>query len=110
MEFKTTFSREYLQGVFTRVKTDHVKRAVEGYAGVVQRTAQQGGLRATVDFSTLNEIIKQYAIYKITVEDIVEGLRLKCPGCKVEYEEKWEPSPLNPNQMDKKSGITIDWS
>ncbi len=110
MDFSTTFSAEYLRGQFVHMKMNKIQQVVEQIAGVALRSAQQGGLHTMVDFSSVDSYIRQSGIYKITIEDIVEGLRLKCPGCKVQYEELWEPSPRNPNQMDKKAGITIDWS
>lgn len=110
MDFTTTFSAEYLRGVFTSTRMKCLENIVNQLAQTVVQYASKGETSAMISSAIVDMHSRNSNDYKISTEDIVEGLRLKCPGCKVQYEEVWEPSPRNPNQMYKKSGITIDWS
>ncbi len=110
METKETISRDYLRTERARylenlriaAMTKHVQR----YAAVVLSAAREGKTKYTVDVP----IVSQDSEYKVTKDDIIEAYRAKFPDCRIEYGESWEPSPRNPNQLNKKTGIIIDWS
>jgi hypothetical protein len=111
MEFKDTFSREFLQNEQTRFKEllriQSVTQHVNQHSGMVVGAARDGKTQYTVEMSSSGVRCGNYVP---TVDDLLEGYRLKFPDCRVEYGETWEPLPRNPNQMVKKSGIIIDWS
>ena len=111
MEFKQVFSREYLQTERARyheaVRVQAVMRHVESHHQLILGAAREGKTHYTIE-TTPDGF--QCGGYTPTIEDLLEGYRIKFPDCKVEYGESWEPSPRNPNQMNRKSGIIIDWS
>lgn len=112
MEFKQTFNREFLRTAYERAleqqRIQAITRWVEQASPHVLQSATLGKTQYTVDVHDRSGI--HPSNYIPTPEELVEGFRLKFPDCKVEYEETWEASPRNPNQMNKKSGIIIDWS
>lgn len=81
---------------------------VNQVSGPIYAAAQNGQTKYVIDTIATNGVLSHQ--YKPTTEELVEALKLKCPGCSVEFSETWEPSPRNPNQMNKKSGIIIDWT
>jgi hypothetical protein len=111
MEFKETFSREFLQDERARFLkviriaaiTTHIQQTYQRVLGA----AREGKTEYTVETSPGGFRVGDYTA---TADDLLEGYRAKFPGCKVEHGETWEASPRNPNQMNKKSGIIIDWS
>jgi hypothetical protein len=48
----------------------------------------------------------------ITNADLVEALKVKCPGCYVDYQEQWVNIEVGPGRETRelKKGIYIDWS
>lgn len=104
-----TYSREFLQAERCRFREEIRQKAIQQFVRqtemLVVGAAREGKTQYTMDTTTLPS-----GNYVLTTDDLVEGYRAKFPGCKVEYGETWEPSPRNPNQMNKKSGIVIDWS
>lgn len=111
MEFKETFSREFLQNEQARFReaqrVQAVTTHVNQYSGLIVGAAREGKTHYTLDMTSGGF---RYGNYELTTDDLLQGYRAKFPGCKVEYGETWEPSPKNPNQMNKKAGIVIDWS
>lgn len=111
MEFKQVLSREYLQTERVRhlesLRVQAVMQHVNQYGQYVVMAAREGKTQYTID---TNPNAISCGNYIPTIDDLLEGYRTKFPDCKVEYGETWEQSPKNPNQMNKKSGIIIDWS
>jgi hypothetical protein len=111
MEFKETFSREALQCArqqyLVAIRLEAIKRHVEQTFRLVLIAAQQGKTQFTIETQPDGFRVGDYTA---TPDDLLEGYRAKFPDCRVEYGETWEPSARNPNQMNKKSGIIIDWS
>lgn len=111
MEFSQTISREFLQNEQVRFKEllriQSVMQHVNKYSHMIVEKARDGKTQYTIE-------VRNYRIQLdnciVTVDDLLEGYRLKFPDCKVDYKETWEPCLRNPNQMNKKSGIIIDWS
>lgn len=105
------FSRNYLQTERARhheqLRVQAVMQHVNQYGQDVVMAARQGKTQYTIDTKPSGI---QCGNYTPTVDDLLEGCRVKFPDCKVEYGETWEQCPRNPNQMNKKSGIIIDWS
>lgn len=112
MDFKQTFNREYLRTAYERAleqqRIETITRWVEQVSRQVLHSASIGKTQYTVEVRDRSGI--QTSEYIPTNEELVEAFRIKFPDCKVEYGETWEPAPRNPNQMNKKSGIIIDWS
>jgi len=105
-----TYSREFLQGEVKRVKNLAITRLVNDLSqNILERARLTYAQKYTIELTKIQQRIPQNES-KPTIEEIVEGFRLKFPGCKVELEEIWEPCLLNHNQMNKKAGITVDWS
>lgn len=112
MEFKQTFNREYLRTAHARAleqqRIQAITQWVEQSTGQIVHAANTGKTQYTIEYPIRSGI--QTSNYMPTPEDLIDAFRLKFPDCRVEYGETWEPSPRNPNQMNKKSGIIIDWS
>ena len=108
-----TFSREYLQTERARylksVRDELIRNHIGQHTGLILGAARDGRIQQTVSIVEL-ELRVHHSQYTLTIDDLLEGYRAKFPDCKVEYGETWEASPKNPNQMNKKSGIVIDWS
>ena len=114
MEFRETFSREFLAGVYekhraeTRLNT--IQRFVEQMCAQVVQSAMLGKTRHMIEVRNERATGWTGEQYVPTNEDLIEGFRAKFPGCNVQYEESWVTLPRTPNQMHKKSGIIVDWS
>lgn len=112
MEFTQTFNREFLRTAYERAleqqRIQTITRWVEQASPLVLQSATLGKTQYTVEVRDTRGL--QTSNYIPTPEELVEAFRLKFPDCRVEYGETWESSPKNPNQMNKKSGIIIDWS
>lgn len=111
MEFKETFSRTMMQSARQQylavIRREAITRHVENYSRFALVAAQQGKTQFTIETQPDGFRVGDYTA---TPDDLLEGYRAKFPDCRVEYGETWEPSARNPNQMNKKSGIIIDWS
>jgi hypothetical protein len=110
MEFQQTFSKQFLQGIPTETlrlkRISAIKRCVESVGHHILAAAVSGHTRYTVEVKDN----VTYDGYKVTTADLIEGLTVKFPGCSIEVGESWDPDVRNPNQMNRKSGIIIDWS
>ena len=111
VKMEKTYSREFLQAERSRFREEIRQKAIHSHVyqnwQFVLGAAREGKTQYTVDTTTGNLL---YGNYTLTTDDLIEGYSAKFPGCKVEYGETWEASSRNPNQMNKKSGIVIDWS
>ena len=105
-----TFSKQFLQGIpaeTLRVKRiSAIKRCVESVVHHILEAAACGHTRYTVEVKDN----VTYDGYKVTSADLIEGLTTKFPGCSIEVGESWDADARNPNQMNRKSGIIVDWS
>ena len=112
MEFRQTFTREFLRTARARAleleRVQTITRWVEQASGQVLQCANLGKTQYTVEIRSTNGPTPSN--YVPTTQELVEAFRIKFPDCRVEYEETWEASPRNPNQMNKKNGIIVDWS
>lgn len=112
MEFKQTFNREFLRTAYERTleqqRIQAITRCVEQVCGQVLQSANIGKTQHTIEMNDRSAV--QISPYIPSTQELIDAFRLKFPDCRVEYGETWEPSPRNPNQMNKKSGIIIDWS
>lgn len=110
MEFQRTFSKQFLQGVPTetlrlkRIQT--IRQFVESVEPRILAAAASGHTRYTVEMRDK----VTYDDYKVTTADLIEGLNLKFPGCSITVGESWDVDLIKPNQMNRKSGIIVDWS
>ena len=98
-----TFSREQLLGLPSKTKRDNIMNLID-------RTLQHQVINAAKaeKTSTLLNIAEYIRDWKMSVDDLVEGLQSKFPGCRVEYTEVWEE--VSPGTKQRKMGIMIDWS
>jgi hypothetical protein len=46
--------------------------------------------------------------YVVTPDDLIEGLRVKFPGCDISHSEEW--IDVRPGVREHRKGILIDWS
>lgn len=120
MEFKftKTTSREELLNVPHQRKIAHLQSIVDRrIAPHVQVAADRGKTSylcadytdyiLTHEAQTLNAPL-------VTMSELVEAVRAKFPGCKVEYTEDWVDYPRadlsQPPTRIRRAGIKIDWS
>lgn len=108
MEFKETISRDYLRSERTRylakIRMEAVITHVQQHSHLILCAAREGKTQYVVG------IPSQHGEHRLTLDDLLDGYRAKFPDCNVENGESWEASPRNPNQLNKKTGIIIDWS
>lgn len=95
------------QQYLAAIRREAITRHVENHSRLALMAAQQGKTQFMIETHPAGFRVGEYTA---TRDDLLEGYRAKFPDCRVEYGETWEPSPRNPNQMNKKSGILIDWS
>lgn len=104
MEFKQTFSREYLQTERARyqevIRVQEVMRHVESNHHLILGAAREGKTQCIID---INQSGIQCGEYKPTTDNLLEGYRSKFPDCRVEPVGTWEPTI-------RITGIIIDWS
>lgn len=114
MNFKQTFSREFMRGAYekhcTTTRLHSIQTFVQQVSGQIVQSATIGKTQHIIELRNERQTGWRDSQYIPTNEDLIEGLHLMFPDCTVEYREVWEPSPRNLDQMNKKSGIIIDWS
>jgi hypothetical protein len=109
-----TFSREQLQELPEKHRISKILREVNFISKAIVEYATAGKKCYMVDVAqytkplTANRVNNELVGYTITVEDLIEGLKSKFPGCFVEYTEIWEDT--KPGVRQQKTGILIDWS
>lgn len=120
--FTTTTSRDELLGLPMKNKIIQIQNFVEESAVPVVRG--QASLEKTSCLWEMDETkLAQHAAQRyrgklrFTLAELMEGVRARFPGCKVERVEEWvdvqEPypgCPLQPPTRILKSGIKIDWA
>jgi len=112
----TTFTREYLQSLPAKHRTEQIWQAVNSLYHTVVDAATRGKAFHIVDVKQFTpEFRKKYGVhsnpppaYVVTVDDLVEGFIAKFPGCRVEYVEMWED--VRPGVREQKNGILVNWS
>jgi hypothetical protein len=114
MNFNQTFSREFMRGAYEKRRTDtrlqSIRHSVEKMSSQIVQSATIGKLYHMVELRNERQTGWRDNQYIATNEDLIEGFRVLFPDCRVEYRELWETSRGNPNVMERKSGIIIDWS
>jgi hypothetical protein len=112
MNFTITFSREELQELPEKHRLDAITRAVEQFHYAVISAAKAGKKNYLVDMKHMP--INQSGVrtfppeYIPTADDMIQGFKIKFPGCDVSYTEVWEET--KPGVKTQKKGILIDWS
>lgn len=107
MEFSATFSRADLRALPAKRRLEAIQLFIDHHLGVSVRSAAADG-KTNYLFEIPKKTTYRSAAYQVTPEDIVEGLKVKYPGCDVEFSEEWVET--RPGVREHRSGIKIDWS
>ena len=99
-----TFSREHLLGLPEKTKRDNLMNLINNTLQYQVINAAKSEKTSTL--LNISQYIKPPS--NLTVDDLVEGLQSKFPGCRVEYVNIWEE--VTPGTKHQKTGIMIDWS
>lgn len=111
--FATTISREELQDVPRKRKIAYLQSVVDHQLNL-QHVAAMG--KTSYLWELNEETLAQQARNSnnpvVTLNEVMEAVRAKYPGCSVEKVEEWVDAPTRlptPTRI-LKSGIKIDWS
>lgn len=121
MSFTSTYSREQLQGLKAEYRKQQLHSHIEQHiSNAVLQAARQGKkeyhwvspfpkkknyleVGANLGLVVLNQVDSYF-----TNEELVEGLKEKFPGTRIEYQETWVDVRAGVKEQNK--GILIDWS
>jgi hypothetical protein len=110
MQFKQTMSRDELLAIPAKRRLEAIQSYVDNVVwGHVQNAAAAGKTSYLHVVPVNSNVCKTYPPpYIVTPDDIVEGLRVKFPGCDVVHSEEWVD--IGPDAQVRRKGIKIDWS
>jgi hypothetical protein len=116
--FATTTPREELLAKPMKQKIARLQTIADGQAHAVNTSAYNGqSYLWEMDEPKLAQYLQQtnnHGGLAITLEEVMEALRARFPGCKVDRSEEWTDVPNRhsgqPPTRVLKSGIKIDWS
>jgi regulatory protein YycI of two-component signal transduction system YycFG len=116
--FGTTTSREELLAKPMKQKIARLQNIADGQAHAVNTAAYNGqSYLWEMDEPKLAQYLQQtnnHGGLSITLDEVMEALRARFPGCKVERAEEWVDVPnrhhAQPPTRTLKSGIKIDWA
>ena len=106
-----TVSKFELQELPEKTRMDNIRNVAQQYHHLIIRDASYGKTSYLVDYKPYDPKcgVGQWPPPFIpTKEDLIEGFKLKFPGCRVEYTEIWQETKPGVKQL--KTGILIDWS
>ncbi len=103
-----TYNRSYLQNLPERKKNEMIKTIIEGFSQDILDAAAKGKTFYLYDASKLDTKVIKGFIPKITVDDVVNGLKQKYADCDVIYQEIW--IDITPTTRILRKDILIDWS
>ncbi len=117
--FATTTSREELLGLHLKQKQSRLQQIAENQSTAIHGAARIGQTNYLWEMDETK--FAQYLVqmnYRdcppITLDEVMEALRARFPGCKVERAEEWVDVPNRhhgqPPTRALKSGIKIDWA
>lgn len=112
MQFQRTISRADLQAIPAKRRLEAIQTYIENYqiyqavcnAAATGKTSYLYAILA----NSSPAVIRPGGGYEVTPDDIVEGLRVKFPGCDVVHSEEWVD--VRPGVREHRKGILIDWS
>lgn len=115
MEFKETFTREKLQGLAEERRLQQLAAFINNrIAPSVTQTAMVGKTSFLYERPDSTNPIQHAHEYIPADEELMDGLRIKFPGCTVTQSEEWVDVPAkrlsDPPTRVLKKGIKIDWS
>jgi hypothetical protein len=110
MQFSTTFSRADLQAIPAKRRLDAIRSYIDHHVD------QNVRLAATLGKTNYLFVIPKPShmgqshppAYVVTPDDIIDGLKVKFPGCDLEFSEEWVD--VRPGVREHRAGIRIDWS
>lgn len=116
--FQQTSSREELRGLPHKHKMASLQAIAEQHVQAIQGHATRGETSYLweMDEAKLPQFLVQRGCghLKLTLEEVMEALRARYPGCTVSLSEEWVdvPTKFAPQAPMRtlKSGIKIDWS
>jgi hypothetical protein len=117
--FATTTSREELLELPLKLKLSMLQQIAENQSGAIRGVARTGQTSYVweMDDAKFPQYLMQMNYREcppITLSEVVDALRARFPGCKVERVEEWVDVPSRnvgqPPTRVLKSGIKIDWS
>lgn len=108
MQFSTTLSRADLQAIPAKLRLETIRRYIDNHLGQNVQHASALGQTSYLFVIPPPERMRHANEYVVTPNDIVEGLKVKYPGCDVEFSEEWVET--RPGVREQRSGIRIDWS
>ena len=106
------FSREMLRSIPEQKRQTAINNLIQNqYHASIINEATSGSLTCILDLEPYLERVSrktpQSTEYVPTIEDIVEGLKQKYPGCLVTYVEGWVTSS---GVKHFRKRILVDWS
>jgi hypothetical protein len=120
LKFQQTTSREELLGLPMKRKMACLQNIVDQPNSAIQGHATQGDTSYLweMDEPKLEQFLVRQSMgqIKLTLQEVMEALRARYPGCKVELVEEWVDQigrgnfKGHPPTRVLKSGIKIDWS
>lgn len=109
MQFNQIISRAELQAVPAKRRLEAIRNFIENHQiySAVYNAAAAGNTSYLYGIPVYRSNGGPLA-YEVTPDDLVEGLRVKFPDCKVEFSEEWVD--VRPGVREHRKGIKIDWS
>jgi hypothetical protein len=110
MQFSTTLSRADLQAIPAKRRLDTIRRYIDQHLGENVQAAAAAGKTSYLFVipPTTAQCRSHPPAYVVTPDDIVEGLKVKFPDCRIEFSEEWVET--RPGVREHRAGILIDWS
>lgn len=110
MNFVSIVSRAELQALPEKRRLQAISRYLDSNVSmIIHRAAEMGKTSYLyVIPPNSNHGSCNPPAYIVTPGDMVEGLKVKYPGCGVEFSEEWVET--RPGVREHRSGILIDWS
>ena len=113
-------SRAYLQALPEETRQEKIRMEIHHHYVPLIRIVQEAAIAGKTSYLYDPNKKNPYSLQAppIPIADLVEGFKLKFPGCTITYTEDWvlqEQSPHNRQQIAEKTkvlktGILIDWS
>jgi hypothetical protein len=110
MQFSVTFSRDDLQAIPAKRRLEAIRSHIDHTLSMtVQQVAAAGKTSYLYVIPSTSGMPKSYPpAYVVTPDDLIEGLRVKFPGCDISHSEEW--IDVRPGVREHRKGILIDWS
>ncbi len=102
-------TRTELQEIPARIRRETIQRYV---GNKVYNQVQEAAMRGRTSYLFVVPPPQLLGVnpteYKVTPEDIMEGLKETFPGCTIDFTEEW--IDVRPGVREHRAGIKIDWS